>query len=279
MGSLFGSSPKPPAPMNVAAVGQQQATQNTNNAYQQAAFNRVNQSDQFGNSTNYNQTGTDEHGNPIFGVSQQLGATGQQMAGGLGGLASSYFQNAGSRPDLGSDAAMNNAYNAATSFSAPRQEREQDAARNRMLNSGLDPNSEAYRNQMRDITENQSSANNTLAASLQNQMFNQGLANRSQQMGELQPGLSFASQTTQPGQINTPGVNVGNVDYVGLNSTAYNQQMDQYKAQMQQRNAMMGGLAGMAGTIGGAMLGGPIGASIGNKLFSTAAGGMDANGN
>lgn len=256
MSSLF-KSPKAPAPINTAAVGAQQAQQNTSNAYQQAAFNRVNQKDQFGNTLSYNQTGTDAQGNPIFQASQQLGETGQQMAGGFGGLANQYFQNAGNRPDLGSDAAMGKAYDYATSFSAPRQAREMEQTRTRLANQGLDPNSEAYRNQIRDTTENQSAAQNTLAAQLQGQMFSQGLQDRSQTMGELQPGLAYGNQTLNVNQANIPGVNVGNVDYVGLNQANYQGQMNQYQQQMAQQNAMLGGLASIGGTALGGYLGMP----------------------
>lgn len=274
MGSLF-KSPKAPAPMNVAAVGAQQAKQNTSNAYEQAAFNRVGQQDQYGNTLAYTQNGTDAQGNPQFQAQQHLGETGQAMAGGFGGLAKGYFDNAQSRPDLGSDTAMNNAYDAATSFSAPRQAREMDAQRTRLSNQGLDPSSEAYRNQIRDTTENQTSANNTLAAGLQNQMFQQGLANRGQQMSELNPGLGFASKTLDVNQANVPGVNVGNVDYAGLNKTAYDQQQQIYGQQMQQRNAMIGGLASLGGTAIGAFAGMPGGGkSAGGRIPASQGGDM-----
>lgn len=259
--------------MNVEAVGKQQQQQNTSNAWQQAAFNRPNQSDAFGNTLNYSQTGTDAQGNPIFSVAQQLGQTGQQMAGGFAGLGQQYFNQAGNRPDLSSNAALDRAYSAATANIEPRFQRANDQMVNRLRNQGLDPTSEAYKSQVNDLALQQHEARNNLYSQLQGQMFNQGLAERQQQMGELNPGLQFGINTTRPNLVNTPGVNVGNVDYVGLNQAKYAQEMEAYKQQQAAKSSMMGGLASMGGTIIGGMLGGPIGASIGGSLGSSIGGG------
>lgn len=266
MGSLF-RSPRAPEPINVGAVGQQQAAENTRSAFQGAAFNRVNQRDQYGNTLNYEQTGTDAQGNPIFNVSQGMGATGQQFAGGFGSLGQKYFDRASNRPDMGSEAAMNRAYDAATSFSAPRQQREMGQLETQLANQGFARGSEGYNNAVRDQTERNSAANNTLAAGLQNQMFQQGLADRQQGMAELQPGLQYGFNSMNPNLVNTPQVNTGGpVDYAGLNMANYNQQNQQYQQQMQSRNAGLGGLASIGGTALGFALGGPVGAQIGGSL-------------
>lgn len=262
MSSLF-SSPKAPKPIDVGAVTAQANQQNTGNAFQNASFNRVNQQDQFGNTLNYSQSGTDAQGNPIFNAQQGMGETAQKFAGGLSGLGQKYMDTAGQGVGSSMDA-MNSAYDAATAFSAPRQARQMEAQNNRLVNMGLDPSSEAYRNRMTDMTENQSAANNTLAAQLQGQMFNQGLAGRQQQMSELQPGMQYGMQSIRPNLVNTPGVNVGNVDVAGLANQAKGQEWQGYNAQMQQQNAMLGGLAG----IGGSILAAPMtgGASVGGML-------------
>ena len=260
MGSLF-KSPKAPRAMDPNAVISQANSQNTANAFQQAAFNRLSQTDPFGNAIRYTQSGVDAQGNPQFGVSQELGQYGQQALAGLSGLGQRYFDTAGQGIPT-SDGAVRQAYDWATSFSAPRQQRETDALRTRLANMGHDPRNEAYAAEMRDLYANQSSANNTLAAQLQGQMFNQGLAGRQQQVSELRPGMEFMAGTTQPRQIATPGVNVGNVDVAGINSQAYQQQVASYQNELGQRNAMLGGLAGLGGTIlslpmgGGTSLGG-----------------------
>ncbi len=53
---------------------------------------------------------------------------------------------------------------------------------------------------------------------------------------------------------------------------AYKDQMLKYNADLSQRNAMWGGLASMAGTVGGAMIGGPMGAAAGAALGKGLAG-------
>ena len=273
MGSLF-KSPKAPTPMNVGQVGQQQQNEGTRSAFEQASFNRLNQKDQFGNTLNYRQSGTDAQGNPVFSVEQGMGETGQQFAGGFAGLGQRYFDMAGSRGDLGSDAAMTRAYDAATSFSAPRQQRETAGLETQLANQGFARGSEAWNNAARDLTERQSATNNTLAASLQNQIFQQGLADRQQALGELQPGLAFGQSTMNPNLVNAPGVNVGPVNYAALNQAAYDQQAQAYKTQMDRQGAMLGGLAGIGGAILGAPMGGgmSLGGSLFNRFMNTSSG-------
>jgi hypothetical protein len=260
MGSLF-RTPKAPAPINVAAVGQQQAAENTRSAQQQAAYNRPNQTDAFGNTVNWSQSGTDANGNPVFQVNQQLGATGQRMAGGLGGLADRYFGQAGGANGIDRALGM---YDQTMD---PRNERMRAAAESRLRNQGFDPSSEAFRTQMGDVALQQNEARNNFATGAWGQAINE----RGQEMRELSPGVQFGMGTTSPQMVNAPGVNVGTVDYMGLNKANYDGQMNQYNQQMQQRNAMLGGLAG----IGGAMLGAPLGggASVGGSLFTRLLGG------
>jgi len=258
--------------MSVGAVTAQANQQNRQNADQNAAYNRLNQRDQFGNTLNYSQTGTDANGNPIFQASQGLGQTGQQFAGGFGQLGQDYFSRAGQ--DMpSSQGAFDQAYNYATANLEPRFQRATDAMENRLRNQGLDPTSEAYKSQMNDLGLQQNEARNNLVTGLQGQMFNQGMQSRQQGMNELQPGLQFGMGTLQPNLVNTPQVGVQNVDVAGLNQAAYNQQMQQYQQQMQQRNAMIGGLASIGGTAAGALMGGPLGASLGSSLFGSAGSG------
>ena len=265
MGSLF-KQPKPPAPLDVGSVSQQARTQNTNNAFEQAAFNRVNQSDPFGNRLDYQQTGTDAQGNPIFSANQTLGQMGQDYASGLSGLGQKYFDAVDNRPDLSSNAAFDRAYGYASANMEPRLQRAEDAARNRLANQGFDPQSEAYRSQMADVALQANESRNNLVTGLQGQMFNQGLQNRTQQMGEYQPGMQFGNNVLTPGYVNTPGVNVANVDVAGLANQAKSHEDQNYNAQVQNQSGMLGGLA----RIGGAVLSAPMtgGGSIGGSIWS-----------
>jgi hypothetical protein len=270
MGKLF-SSPKPPAALDVAKTTQQANTQNTLNADQQASYNRVNQQDALGNSLNFTRTGTNPDGSPMYSAQQQLGATGQQYAQGLSGLGQQYMQKAGQGVENSSDA-LNRAYGMATSFSAPRMERERAQMQTQLTNQGLDPSSEAYRNRMMDVSEQQSNAQNTLAASLQGQMFTQGLAGRQQSMSELNPGMQFSNMALGGNYVNPSQVNVGNVDVAGLAQSSKADEYKNYQAQVQQKNAMMGGLA----SIGGSLLMAPMtgGMSLGGMMGSKLMGGV-----
>lgn len=264
----MGKSPKAPKPLDPDAVAGKASGWNTKNAYETAGFNRLNQTDAFGNTIQYNQDGVDESGNPKFSVSQGLGGVGKQFSEGFGGLGKKYFDMAGQPVETSMDA-MNKAYDAATAFSAPRQQRQTAAMDTKLLNSGLDPSSEAYRNRMRDLTENQSMSNNTLAAQLQGQMFNQGLQGRQQQLNELAPGLQFGMGAMSPKFTNVPQIGVGNVDYGNLANAAKGQEWQGYNAQLAQKNGMLGGLAGIGGTILGMPMGGggSIGGNIVGKMF------------
>lgn len=253
MASLF-SKPKTPSPLDVGAMSSQARAQNTSNAFQQASFNRVNQADPFGNRLEYQQTGTDAQGNPIFSANQTLGATGQQFASGFANLGQQYFDAAGNRPDLGSNAAFDRAYSYASANMEPRLQRAEDAARNRLANQGFDPNSEAYKAQMADVALQGNEARNNLVTSLQGQMFNQGLQNRQQQMSEYAPGVQFGQGVMSPRYVNTPGVNVANVDVAGLSNASKAQEWQAYNADAQNRAGMLQGLA----TIGGSILAAPM---------------------
>lgn len=277
MGSLF-KSPKKPEPLNVGAVTQQAQQQNTGNAFQNAAFNRINQQDALGNSLTYQQNGTDAQGNPIFSANQQLGQYGQQAASGLAGLGQQYFQNAGSRPDMGSEAAFGQAYDYATANLEPRFQRTQDATINRLRNQGLDPTSEAYRSQMNDVALQQNEARNNLVTGLQNQVFQQGIQNRQQKMSELQPGVAASSQFMQPGYVNAPQVGVQNVDVAGLTQASKSDEWKGYAADTQRQGAMLGGLAGIGGSLLGAPFMQPALKSLLSSGSTATSGGYRANG-
>ena len=90
MGSLFGDTPKAPKPLQPKKVAAQQLETNLKSGEQQAAFNRVNQTDQFGNTLNYAQTGKDANGNPIYsatqtGSAQEMGRRNDLWNSGYGG--------------------------------------------------------------------------------------------------------------------------------------------------------------------------------------------------
>jgi hypothetical protein len=259
MGSLF-STPKIPKAPKPEAVAESQFKANTQSGQQQAAFNRVNQQDAFGNTLNYAQTGTDAQGNPIYSANQGLGGLGQQYSQGLSGLGNQYFSQAGNVGNLGSQDAFDKAYSYATANLEPRFQRSTAALESKLRNQGLDPTSEAYKSAMNDSALQQNEARNSLVTGLQGQMFNQGLQQRQQGMSELQPGMLFANNVLNPSYAQVPGVNIINPDMAGIQNQNFQNQMARYNAQAAQQSAMLGGLASIGGAIaapftGGASLG------------------------
>jgi hypothetical protein len=270
----MGSKPSAPKPLNVQKVAAEQNTQNQTNLGQQTAYNRPDQTNQYGSSLNWSQTGTDANGNPIFSQTQSLGGQGQQFAQGFSGLGQQYIQGAGdfvnNRPDLSSNAAFDRAYDYASANLEPRLQRGQDQMDTKLRNQGLDPSSEAYKNSMNDLALQNNEARNNLVTGLQGQMFNQGLQDRGQQASELSllnPGVQYGANTISGGFAAVPNVNVPNVDLTSLEAQRQQQLNANYQSQMQQYNAMMGGLAGMGGMALGGALGGPMGAAMGSRLF------------
>lgn len=252
-------------------------TQNTANAQQQAAYNRVNQQDAFGNTLNYSQTGTDANGNPVFSANQGLGAVGQQYASGLAGLGQQYFQGAQNmlaNPYNGtSQGAFDQAYNYATANLEPRFDRAQSALENKLANQGLSRTSEAWKSAMNDLSLQQNEARNNLVTGIQGQLFNQGLQGRQQQINELtgltQPGVSFGNAALGGNYVNPAGVNVQNTDVAGLLGQQYQSQLNAWQQQQNNQNAMLGGLASLGGSILAApMTGGTsLGGALGSKIF------------
>ncbi len=316
MGSLF-KSPKAPTPIDPGAVGQQQQGENTRSAFQQAGFNRINQTGPFGSVT-YSQSGTDAQGNPIFNQQTSLdpnelayrdkqrstafGGYSQGLAG-IGYGADGLMQGGAARleafntpGDMSSNAAFDRAYSTASANMEPRMQRATAAAENRLRNQGLDPTSEAYKSQMGDLALQQNESRNDLTTKLQGQLFNQGLQERQQGYNEstglyglglqANQALTSAGRSGMVDAITNPGVSDynqintgGPVDYAGLSTSAFNQQNEQYKQQMAQRNAMIGGLAGIGGSILTAPIGGgmSVGGTLFNKGMNYFGGGYDPN--
>ena len=237
MSSMF-KSVKPPAPLDVAATTASANTQNVKNASDNAELNRLDQTDAFGNTLKFSDDGS---------VTTSLGALGQEFQSGLAGLGRSYLGTAGSGvPD--SSAAFDRAYDTATANLEPRFARAEDAMRSRLANQGLDQTSEAYKSATGDLALQQNEARNSLVSGLQQQMFNQGLQGRQQQLSELAPGLAYGTGSTSGNFANYNQVQQDNVNVAQLAGINQQNQMDAYQAKMAQQNAMYGALASLAGT-------------------------------
>ena len=207
---MCGSSPTPPTPPNPQQVAQAQTQSNLQTATANAELNRVNTSTPYG-SLNYNITGYNKDGTPIYGASvnlspqqQQLynlGTTGQiaegntalGMLSGVQGLQKGF--NASTLPGITSQVTngANNpqaiqdaeraAFNTQEQFLQPIQQQDQTKLDDQLRNQGLQPGSEAYNNAEQVLRnsqnqQTQSALNSAVTAGQgeQNTLYGQGIA-------------------------------------------------------------------------------------------------------
>lgn len=129
----------------------------------------------------------------------------------------------------------------ASSRILPQQQQAQEALRTQLVNSGLRPGTAAYDREMTRNGQSNADQLNQLALTSRSQAFGEALQTRSQPINELSAFLS-GSQVSAPnsGFSATPQASVGGVDYAGLVNS-------NYQTQAASKNAMLGGLFGLAG--------------------------------
>jgi hypothetical protein len=120
----------------------------------------------------------------------------------------------------------------------PRFETQRDQLSTRLVASGIRPGTAAYDQQMKEFENSRNDAYNQLALTGRQQAFNEASYERAQPLNEISALMSGA-QVQQPQFVNTPSANVGGVDYTGLVNS-------NYQAKVQNQNAAMGGLFGLA---------------------------------
>jgi len=257
------SAPAAPDPV---ATANAQGGWNTFTAQQQQAMNMVGQQTPWG-SLEYNQTGnttlTDPSGKqitvPQFTATQTLSPSQQAIfdqtqdaQANLAGLASD--QSGMLRDYLNKPFEFNNqdaadwAYDLASSRILPQQADARAALDRQLINRGIRPGTDAYNREMTRMDQSNTDQLNQLALNGRSQAFQEAAYTRSNPINEISALLS-GSQVTQPGSTftGTPQTQVAGVDYSGLVNNAYNQQVNQY-------NAQMGGMFGLGGAIAGGAL-------------------------
>lgn len=305
------SSPKAPDPVATASA---QSSMNRDTAQSEMLMNMVNQVGPAG-SLNYDQTGnitfTDSNGRlvtiPQFTATtsyspgqQAIYDQTEQAQQNLAGLAvdqsaamRDYLQTPFQFEDTGPDysrmlADMGDfqfnyndpglegwAYDIASSRVLPQMERNRDALRTQLINSGIRPGSDAWNAEMTRMDQADTDQINqlalegrSLAMQDRSQQFGEQLASRGASMDQIMAGLSdrsnrlneamatrsqpinelsallSGSQVASPtlGFAGAPQVGVGGVDYTGLVN-------NQYNAQLANRQSMMGGLFGSAAAL------------------------------
>ena len=121
---------------------------------------------------------------------------------------------------------------------------QQAAMTQKLAGQGLQPGTPAYDDAMRNLIYSQDKARNDFMLNAYDTGLNTALTERNQPLNEI-GALMSGGQVQMPQFQQTPTASVQGTDIAGMIYNNYNQQM-------QQQNAMMGGLAGL----GGAALGG-----------------------
>lgn len=133
----------------------------------------------------------------------------------------------------------------------------EEGLRSRLLNSGLTQGSEGWEREFRTFNQGRNDA--LLAADLNagntvGQAISQQAALRAMPLNEASALLSGSQVQVPQAQAAQP-VNVAPVDVIGANNAQYQGQLAAWQAANRSNNAAMGGLFGLAGTLGGAAIG------------------------
>lgn len=226
------AAPTPLATPNLtnptAAVGTQFGLNQATLAGTQAAT-QIGQQNQYGGQQ-YQQTGTDQYGNPTYTLNAQLSPQQQALLDALQGTQSTAGQQAGNLLSGANYGGMSPADAIGDMSSglegtliakqmqqlAPVQESQRKNLDNQLRNQGLFPGNPAYDNEMRDFTNNINNANAANAAQFQKQAFDQ-----SSQLYNM-PALMAQSlaQFGAPADLSktfssTPQFNMGATDALG----------------------------------------------------------------
>lgn len=241
--SFLGIKPDAPAPPDFSAAAEKQAQSSQRVTGQQTLANRANQQNAFGFGSQWTQ-------NPNGQWMQEGGAS-----GGLADAIRNLSNQAGSQGALGNgdqarDQAINAIYGQAQSRLAPQWDQREEAARVRLANQGLDPGSEAYGNEMREMGRQRNDAyaqamNNAIqgGTAAQQATFSQNLA---AQMAPYQQLSALQGLAGQAGY--TPAGAAQATQYLPAASALYGGQMDQYSADQAGKNSLL-----TAATQGGQM--------------------------
>ncbi len=248
------STPSPPDPMETA---QAQGQMNKETAIAQYGLGATNQITPTGNLT-YEQTGMWPDETPHYTATQTLSPNQQALLTGGENLSLGMLNVAGnqlgnvsdtlSQPlDLSNSATESYLFNLGRTQLDPYYEDQQAALETQLANQGLAPGSEGYQTSMDNFAKQEADAYNNLLLSGHQTATNDILTQRQEPLNELS-ALMAGGQVQQPNFQQTPQPGVTPVDYTGL----VNQQ---YQAELQNSQNMMGGLFGLGSTLLGGWMG------------------------
>lgn len=289
-------TPKAPAAPDPEKTAAAQTTSNVNTAVANTALNNANEVNPYG-TVNYAITGyQDVNGQKIptytktttlDPAQQQLldqqNALGAQMNGIAGRQLTNLDETLSKPVDFSGAPAAPTAdrgryEEAMMARLNPQLERDRAALESKLANQGIMPGSEAYREAiaLSDRGINDARTQTVLSAgdyagqelsqgqSARNAYIQELLAERNQPINEIST-LMNGGQVTMPQFQQYQGGNVAGTDIAGITQQNYQNQMAAYQQKLASRNAMMGGIAGLAGSVAMAPMTG--GGSLAGNFF------------
>lgn len=262
-------TPEPPAAPDPVKTAEAQGQINQNTAVSQQLLNMVDQVTPTGSLT-YSQNGATSfvgadgktYTVPRFTATQTL--TPQQQAlldlsnktqANLGQIGVDQSAKIGSllgtNLKLGNEATEARLMELGSARLDPKFAQNEEALRTRLANQGIQPGSAAWNAEMKSFSEGKNDAYNQLLLTGRQLANTEIQAERNAPINEITALLS-GSQVSAPNYTSTPTTGVAGTDYAGMVSNNYGQQMQAYNNKVQSNNAAMGGMFGLAGTLGAA---------------------------
>jgi hypothetical protein len=265
------NTPQQPAAPDPYKTATAQGAANIDTAQAQQIMNNTNQITPYGSITYDDQTGAGRYVPTLGGGQQwipqtvattklspemqalfnQNVANSQTASDTAGQLGHSVQDLLSHNVDLGPNATESYLNRLNTQTLDPQFQHAQDALNQQLANQGLTPGSEGWKYQQTQFGLNKANAYNNMYLQGHNTAVQDILAQYNEPLNAL-GALQSHSQVSQPGIGQTaPGaqVAVAPPNYEGMVQSNYNNAMQGYQAQMQQQNAMMGGLFGLGGSI------------------------------
>jgi hypothetical protein len=235
-------------------------------AQQALSANRVNQNTAYGG-LNYQQTGTDQYGNPTYTANQTLAP---EFQGTFQNLAQNAQTASGTPLDTGM-ASWDKATGLINERLQPQIQRQNEASDAQLANQGIMPGSQAYTTAKTLLGQQQNDLNTQAqlaGLTAQNQFFNQGVTAQNLPLAQL----GAFKQATTPTYVSPyQQAAVAGPDYLSAYGLQNQNNIAMQNMDTNQRNAMLNGLGGLGssliagGTGAGSALGGLY--SLGSKGY------------
>ena len=213
---------------------------NLQGAQQALSANRVNQNTAYGG-LNYQQTGTDQFGNPTYTANQTLAP---EFQGTFSNLAQN-AQNASGQPLDTGMASWDKASSLINQRLQPQIQRENEASDAQLANQGIMQGSQAYNNAKTLLNQQHNDLSNQAQLAglqAQNQFFNQGVTASSLPLAQLN---AFKQATTPTYVSPYQQAAVAGPDYLGAYGLQNQTNIANQNMAQNQSNAWLNGLGGV----------------------------------